>query len=105
MQSMTGTGGKMSDAGFDEAVYGKLLRKTLPRAIRSEEENERYLQVVEHLMILGEDMSVEQRELLDLLVILIEQFEAERYAFKSPASPTEVIRELMEARGMKFAEL
>ena len=44
----------MSDAGFDEAVYGKLLRKTLPRAIRSEEENERYLRVVEHLMSLGE---------------------------------------------------
>lgn len=95
----------MSDAGFDEAVYGKLLGKTLPRAIHSEEENERYLRVVEHLMSLGERMTAEQRELLDLLVILIEQFEAQRYASKTPASAGEVIRELMEARGMKFAEL
>jgi antitoxin component HigA of HigAB toxin-antitoxin module len=53
-------------------------------------------------MNLGERMTPEQRELLDLLVVLIERFEAERYTL-SAASPVEVLRELMQARGMKSA--
>jgi HTH-type transcriptional regulator / antitoxin HigA len=42
--------------------------------------------------------------LLDLLVVLIERFEAERYSMSS-ASTVEVLRELMQARGMKVADL
>jgi HTH-type transcriptional regulator / antitoxin HigA len=94
----------MSDAMINETVYGRLLRKTLPRPIRTEKENERYLRVVEHLMDLGDRLSPEQRELLELLVVLIERFESDRYAL-SAASPSDVLHELMEARGMKFAEL
>jgi len=94
----------MSSAPIDEAAYGKLLRKALPRPVRTEKDNERYLQVVGHLMDLGERIAPEQRELLDLLVVLIERFEAERYPLGA-ASPVEVLRELMEARGMKLADL
>lgn len=94
----------MSNAAINETAYGKLLRKALPRPIRTEKDNERYLQVVEHLMDLGARMTPEQRELLDLLVVLIERFEAERYSL-SAASPVEVLRELMEARAMKPAGL
>ncbi len=94
----------MSNAPINEAAYGRLLRKALPRPVRTEKDNERYLQVVEHLMDLGERIAPEQRELLDLLVVLIERFEAERYAL-SAALPAEVLRELMEARGMKLADL
>ena len=94
----------MSNAPINEAAYGKLLRKALPRPVRTERDNERYLQVAEHLMNLGERMTPEQRELLDLLVVLIERFEAERYSL-SAASPVEVLLELMQARGMKLAGL
>jgi HTH-type transcriptional regulator/antitoxin HigA len=94
----------MSNAPINEAAYGKLLRKALPRPVRTERDNERYLQVAGHLMNLGERMTPEQRELLDLLVVLIERFEAERYSL-SAASPVEVLRELMQARGMKLAGL
>jgi HTH-type transcriptional regulator / antitoxin HigA len=94
----------MSNAAINETAYGRLLRKALPRPIRTEKDNERYLQVVEHLMDLGERMTPEQRELMDLLVTLIERFEAERYSL-SAASPVEALRELMEARGMKLAGL
>ena len=94
----------MSNAAINEATYGKLLRKTLPRPIRTEKDNERYLQVVEHLMDLGERIAPEKRELMDLLVTLIERFEAERY-WLSAAAPVEMLRELMEARGMKLAGL
>jgi len=94
----------MNNAPINEAAYGKLLRKALPRPIRTEKDNERYLQVMEHLMDLGDRMTPEQRELLDLLVVLIERFEAERYSL-SAASPVEALREFMEARGMKLAGL
>jgi HTH-type transcriptional regulator/antitoxin HigA len=94
----------MSNAPINEAAYGKLLRKALPRPVRTERDNERYLQVAGHLMNLGERMTPEQRELLDLLVVLIERFEAERYSL-SAASPVELLRELMQARGMKLAGL
>ena len=94
----------MSNAAINETTYGKLLRKTLPRPIRTEEDNERYLRVVEHLMDLGERIAPEQRELMDLLVTLIERFEGERYSL-SAASPVEVLRDLMEARGMRPAAL
>jgi HTH-type transcriptional regulator/antitoxin HigA len=94
----------MNNAPINEAAYAKLLRKALPRPVRTERDNERYLQVAEHLMNLGERMTPEQRELLELLVVLIERFEAERYSL-SAASPVEVVRELMQARGMKLAGL
>jgi antitoxin component HigA of HigAB toxin-antitoxin module len=41
------------------------------------------------------------RELLNLLVVLIERFEAERYSLTG-GSPVEVLRELMQAPGMKL---
>ncbi len=104
MPSMTRTNGKAGEAAINKARYGDLLQETLPRPIRTEAENERYLRVVEHLMSLGKRITREQRELLDLLVLLIERFEAERYAL-SPASPVEALRELMQQRGMKLADL
>jgi HTH-type transcriptional regulator/antitoxin HigA len=55
-------------------------------------------------MDLGARMTPEQRELLDLLVVLIERFDSDRYSL-SAASPVEVLRELMEARAMKLADL
>jgi antitoxin component HigA of HigAB toxin-antitoxin module len=54
-------------------------------------------------MSLGKRITPEQRELL-LLVLLIERFEAERYAL-SPASPVEALRELVQQRSMKLADL
>jgi HTH-type transcriptional regulator/antitoxin HigA len=104
MPRMTRTNGKTGEVAINEARYGDLLRETLPRPIRTEAENERYLRVVEHLMSLGKRITLEQRELLDLLVLLIERFEAERYAL-SPASPMEALRELIQQRGMKLADL
>lgn len=55
---------KVNNAPIDEAAYGKLLRKALPRPIRTEKDNERYLQVVERLMDLGERLTPEQHELM-----------------------------------------
>jgi HTH-type transcriptional regulator / antitoxin HigA len=94
----------MNDTAINEKTYAKLLRETLPRPIRTEQGNERFLQLVEHLMELGDRMTPEQRELFELLVVLIERFESERYSL-SASTPVEVLRELMEARGMKLRDL
>src|SRR5260370_34272524 len=104
MPSMTRTNGKASEAAINKARYGDLLRETLPRPIRTEAENERYLRVVEHLMSLGKRITPEQRELLDLLVLLIERFAAARYAL-NPAPPVEPLRDLMQQPAMKLADL
>ena len=104
MPGMTRTDGRVSHAAINKARYGDLLRETLPRPIRTEAENEQYLRVVEHLMSLGKRITPEQQALLDLLVLLIERFEAERYAL-NPASPVEALRELMQQRSLKLADL
>ncbi len=72
--------------------------------ITSEDENERYLEIVDRLIELGDRLTPKQNELLRLLVVLIERFEAERYTLER-AEPREVLRELMDARGMKIADL
>jgi HTH-type transcriptional regulator/antitoxin HigA len=84
--------------------YRKLLSQVMPVAIETEEENERMLAVVEKLMDKGEDMSAEEEALLRLLTTLIQDFE-EKYYQPGDASPLEVLRHLMEARGVKPKDL
>jgi HTH-type transcriptional regulator / antitoxin HigA len=63
---------------FDRNVYGNLLAEVQPKVITSEEENERYLAIVERLMA-GKNRTPEQNALLQLLVTLIEYFEDKHY--------------------------
>ncbi|AFZ11929.1 putative transcription regulator with HTH domain [Crinalium epipsammum PCC 9333] len=63
---------------FDKDVYGKLLADVQPKVIASEEENERYLEIVEKLMAC-KNRTLEQNALLKLLVTLIEDFEEQHY--------------------------
>lgn len=85
---------------IDSKIYGDILAKFQPRAIKTEEENEKYLAEVEKLMELGDNITSEQEELLKLLVALIEQFEDQHYQLKQ-ATPYEIINELMLERGLK----
>src|SRR6266481_3436019 len=73
-------------AEIDLKTYGRLLAKTTPVVIKSEEDNERMLAVVEKLMRKGEDkLTPEEDALLDLLLDLIHHFEEEHYPI--PKSP------------------
>lgn len=67
MMKVAGSSDIAVNVAINRTTYGKLLRKTLPRPIRTEEDNERHIGVVEHLMDLGERIAPEQRELMDLL--------------------------------------
>src|SRR5689334_1792939 len=56
---------------IDPARYRRLLSRTMPVVIETEEENARMLAVVERLMKKGEDLSFEEEKLLKLLTRLV----------------------------------
>lgn len=89
---------------IDPVRYRRLLSRTMPVVIETEEENARMLATVEKLMEKGEKLSAEEEKLLKLLVRLIEDFE-ERFYRPSQATPLEVLTHLMEARGVKQSQL
>jgi HTH-type transcriptional regulator/antitoxin HigA len=85
-------------------TYGKLLAKARPTVIKSEEENDRMLTLVERLMAKGDRLSPEEGRLLELLGKLIADFEEEFYQ-PTEAAAYEVLQELMQARGLKQSDL
>jgi HTH-type transcriptional regulator/antitoxin HigA len=89
---------------INEARYRRLLSRTMPVIIETEEENERMLAVVEKLMDKGENLSPEEDKLLQLLARLIEDFE-KRYYQPQDATPLEVLQHLMESRDVKQTHL
>jgi HTH-type transcriptional regulator/antitoxin HigA len=89
---------------LNQEEYAKLLLETLPRVIATEQEYQRVLQEVSRLMTLGETMTVEQAEVLELLAILIEEYEDKYYQMKA-ATPQEILKELMQARDLKQKDL
>jgi HTH-type transcriptional regulator/antitoxin HigA len=89
---------------IDVARYRRLLSRTMPVVIETEKENERMLAVVEKLMDKGESLSPEEEKLLKLFVRLIEDFE-QKYYHPKDAEPLEILRHLMEARGVKQTHL
>ena len=89
---------------IDPTRYKRLLSRTMPVVIESEEENERMLSVVEKLMDKGETLSPEEEKLLKLFAKLIEDFE-QRYYHPREAAPLEVLEHLMDARGVKQTHL
>ncbi len=89
---------------INKEEYIKLLAETLPRAIDTEEEYERLLGEVSKLMDLGDNLTAEQAEVLQLLAILIEEYEDEHYQLQA-ATPHEILNELMLVRGLKQKDL
>lgn len=84
--------------------YAKLLARTLPKVITTEDENERMLALVEPLFDKGEKMTAEELVLLELLTQLIQDFEGKRYELNA-STPRSILLELMEARGIKQSDL
>jgi HTH-type transcriptional regulator/antitoxin HigA len=84
--------------------YGKLLARVRPTVIRTEEENKRMLTLVTQLMAKGRTLTPEEGELLKLVGKLIADFE-EKFYHLDDAKPHEVLRELMDARGLKQNDL
>ena len=83
----------------DEKAYRKLLSKVLPRVIRTDEENERYLAQLEALHE-RPVLTPEEERIAELLTLLIPSYEEKTYKLR-PASPIDVVRHLMESNGLK----
>ncbi|MBR8832620.1 MAG: transcriptional regulator [Stigonema ocellatum SAG 48.90 = DSM 106950] len=89
---------------INKEEYIKLLAETLPRVIETEEEYERLLNEVNKLIVLGDNLTAAQAEVLQLLAILIEGYEDEHYQLQA-ATNHEILNELMLARGLKQKDL
>lgn len=89
---------------IDPTRYRRLLSRAMPVVIETEAENERMLAVAERLMEKGEDLSAEEDALLRLVSKLIQDFEEQHYA-PEDVPPLEMLRHLMDARGLKQSDL
>ena len=88
---------------LDEQTYRRLLGRTLPHVIHTDEECER---LTNELMRLDEreDLSAEESELAELLTVLIDEYEQRRYPIRK-ANPRQTLRHLMEARNLTQKDL
>lgn len=83
--------------------YGRLLSKTLPKVIESDEEFDRMVERLEELDF-KKDATAEEEALAELLAKLIEAYDDEHYSFP-PSPPHEMVQFIMEQRGLRQADL
>ena len=88
---------------LDKKTYGQLLGRALPHVIHTEEECERLTNELMHFDELI-DSSPEEKELAELLMVLIDEYETRRYPIPK-ASPRQTLRHLMEARELTQKDL
>jgi HTH-type transcriptional regulator / antitoxin HigA len=83
--------------------YGALLSETQPEVIRGEQENQKYIEMLEHYTALPTPTEA-QEKLIDLLIVLVEEFENKHYPVPD-AGPLDIIRHLMEAHQLRQKDL
>jgi len=84
--------------------YEALLRKVPPKVIRTEKENEAYTEILYELDKRGAKLTAAEKELAELLTLLIEDFEEKRYRLPK-GKPLDVLRFLMEQHGLLQKDL
>ncbi|MBR8829535.1 MAG: transcriptional regulator [Gomphosphaeria aponina SAG 52.96 = DSM 107014] len=88
---------------FNSEVYNHLLCKYQPQIITNEEQNQKFLTIVEELMS-HSTSTPEEDMILALLVKLIEDFEEKIYSLNL-STPHSRLLHLMEARGVEKIDL
>jgi HTH-type transcriptional regulator/antitoxin HigA len=94
---------EMALATINDAAYGKLLARALPRVIKTEAENQRMIAELERLDARG-DLMPEEEDLAELMTLLVRQYEESKYPL-GHAEPVEALRVLMEDRGIRQRDL
>ncbi len=95
----------MSTAVMNPVKYGKLLVKVLPRPITTEREYDQAMKLAGQLMEKAEGkLSPEEGKLLELLGILIEDYDDRRYPIGNH-NPVTVLNELMAVRSLTAKDL
>jgi len=85
-------------------AYQGLLGRTLPRVIRTEAENQHYLDLLSQLDAHSNDLTPTENELADRLTQLIERFEEQCNALKT-ISPLEVLHESLRTNSLNPRDL
>ncbi len=88
----------------DQKKYGKLLAKTLPKVIETDEEFDRMAALLEELTIPERELTREEDALASLLEKLVIAYDDEHYPLPD-VPPHRMVRFLMEQRGLKQADL
>ena len=83
--------------------YAALLTRNLPRVIKTEEENEKYIGILEE-MERRSNLNEDEKDFAELLTVLIEKFEDAHYQLR-PSTPLEVIAEVMDANDLRQKDL
>ena len=84
--------------------YAALLKRFPPKVIRTEAENENYAEVLYDLDRLSRTLTRAEKELADLLTLLVEDFEEKSYALPRKG-PLEALRFLMDQHALKQQDL
>ena len=84
--------------------YEALLRKVRPKVIRTEKENEAYTEILYDLDRRSARLTAAEKELAELLTLLIEDFEEKRYRLPR-GKPLDVLRFLMEQHHLQQKDL
>lgn len=84
--------------------YGALLTKFPPKVIRTEKENETYTRILYDLDRRSKTLTPAEKELAELLTLLIEDFEEKQYQL-ARTKPLKVLRLLMDEHGLKQKDL
>lgn len=84
--------------------YSALLTKFPPKVIRTEKENEAYTEILYDLDRRSKMLTRAEKELAELLTVLIEDFEEKRYQLPR-TTPLDVLRLLMDQHGVKQKDL
>jgi HTH-type transcriptional regulator/antitoxin HigA len=84
--------------------YTALLREVAPKIIRTEQENEAYTEILYDLDRRSENLTAAEKELAELLTLLIENFEETRYRLPR-AKPLVALRFLMDQHELKQKDL
>jgi len=95
----------MTTAVIDEKKYGRLLAKVRPGPIATEDEFDEMVELARQLMEKGEEaLSPEEGRLLELLGILVEDYDERHYPLEK-ADPVTILKELMDANDLSQNDL
>lgn len=89
---------RRNSATIDKKKYRELIGNKLPRVVNSEEEHARAMNLVEELINKGTERSVEETELLKLLMLIVSDYELKLNLVPTEkATPLDTLIHLMES--------
>ena len=95
----------MSTQTFNPIAYGELLARVQPHPIKDDREYDRLVAEIGRLMERGQgNLSTEETSLLEMLSILIDEYDRRHYPL-APSQPCKMVAFLLEQRGLEPHDL